>query len=262
MGLILHCGAEAIDRNALAAIPTPAPMGPRHKPVPYGDFVNLVDDSLRNVGLAIVDEQYGALKDGARMFGLMEVRSLLQPANDDFALMVGLRASHDQSLARGLVVGSRVFVCDNLAFAGDVSINTKQTTYIEDRLPGMVYEAVQTVPGHFEVQTQRFGAYQERELKPRWGDAALIEMVRRDVLNPSQVGKAIQEWDKPSYEAHEDAGRTVWRLMQAVTETLKAPIDPETNLPTRAAAPVAMERTVRMTRFLDEICGFDLKAAA
>ena len=259
MSLMLHCGAEPMTRQAIDLLPTPEAMGARHNPVPYGDFIDLTTSALNHVGLKIKDEQFGALKDGGRFFGLME----LEPAfgsSDDFGLMVGLRASHDQSLARGLVVGSRVFVCDNLAFSGEVKISTKQTTNIMDRLPGMVYQAVETIPGHFEVQEHRFEAYKDREIKPRWGDAALVEMIRRGVLSPSAMGKAMLEWDKPSHEEHAQYGHSVWRLQNAVTEALKAPIDALTNRPTRANAPAVMEKTVRMTRFLDEIAGFDLVA--
>lgn len=261
--LLLHCGADSVTRDRMYDVPTPPPMGPRHHPVPYSDFIDLTADALDSVGLRVIDEQYGLLKDGSRMFGLMELGGKFQTSGQDFGLMLGLRASHDQSIARGLVIGSRVFVCDNLAFSGEVSISTKQTTNIESRLPGMVYEAVQTLPNHFEVQAQRFDAYKGRELKPRWGDAALVEMVRRDVLSGSGLGKALVEWDNPSHEEHEQYGYSAWRLMQAVTEALKAPRDEEGN-PTRPAAPVAMAKTVRMTQFLDEICGFeaDLRIAA
>jgi hypothetical protein len=249
-----------MTRNEIAAIPTPAPMGARHKPVPYGDFIDLTQDALDHVGLAVRDEQYGALKDGKRFFGLLEVAPKFADADERFGLMVGLRASHDQSFARGLVVGSRVFVCDNLAFSGEISINTKQTLNITDRLPGMVYNAVETIPGHFEVQHKRFDRYREVELAPKDGDHALIEMVRRDVLSGSALGKALEEWDHPTYEEHAEDGMSVWRLMQAVTHALKAPVDPETKLPTRPAAPMAMEKTVRMTRFLDEVADFKLAA--
>ena len=256
MSLMLHCGAEAIDRHQLAVIPTPAPMGPHHKPVPYRDFIDLTTQALDSVGLTVVDEQYGALRDGARMFGLMEVQAKAAANDRDFGLMVGLRASHDQSLARGLVVGSRVFVCDNLAFSGEVQISTKQTTNIEARLPGMVYEAVESLPGHFAVQDARFDRYRDFEMRRTWGDAALAELVRRSVLSGAAFSKALREWDTPSHEEHAENGFSAWRLMQAVTEAIKAPKDDE-GRPTRAAAPAAMEKTVRMTSFLDEITQFD-----
>lgn len=262
MSLMLHCGAQAIDRPALAAVPTPPPMGPRHKPVPYADFVDLASDALNHVGLRVTDEKFGTLADGSRFFGLMEVAPIAAPANDrDFGLMVGLRASHDQSFARGLVVGSRVFVCDNLAFSGEVSVNTKQTLHIEDRLPAMVYQAVESLPQQFAIQDARFDAYKARQFKSRWGDAALVEMIRRKVLTGSSMARALTEWDTPTYEEHAEGGHTLWRLMQSVTEALKVPVDEETGYPNRPAAPMAMERTVRMTRFLDELAGFDVVQA-
>ena len=258
MSLILHCGADSISRQELALVPTPPAMGPRHHPVAYSDFVDLVADSLDLIGLRVIDERYGLLKDGSRFFGLMEAQPIHGLVERDYSLMIGLRGSHDQSLARALVAGSRVFVCDNLAFSGEVSISTKQTTYIERRLPGMVLNAVKGLDGVFQVQDARFAAYKGFQIKPRIGDAAITEMVRREVINPSQVGRVIREWDKPAHEEHEQYGWSLWRMHNAVTEALKAPID-EHGMPTRAGAPVAMERTMGLVRLLDEIAHFDPK---
>lgn len=259
MSLFLHCGADPMTRSQIDALETPAPLGKRHRPVAHGEFIELVTDALANSGLTVKDEQYGAYKDGNRFFGLMELTPIMADAPGDFGLMVGLRGSHDRTIARGLVIGSRVFVCDNLAFSGEIEISTKQTLNVWDRLPGMVHEAVGTLPGQFELQEARFDEYKRKELTSETGDAALVEMIRRDIITGSNLARALKEWDEPSHEEHAET-RSAWRLMQAVTESLKAPIDPETNRPTRAAAPAAMERTVRMTRFLDEVC--DFKAAA
>ena len=49
------------------------------------------------------------------MFGLLE-------ANHDFdgiRFAIGLRNANDKSMRLGMVAGYRVFVCDNMAFAGD-----------------------------------------------------------------------------------------------------------------------------------------------
>jgi hypothetical protein len=255
MSLLLHCGSQPIDRQQLAAIPTPPPLGPRHHPYPYGEYVDRVEDGLQTVGLRVVDEQYGALKDGARFFGLMEVEPVFKTERD-YALIVGLRGSHDQTFPRGLVAGSRVFVCDNLAFSGEIKVTTRQTTNIERRLPGLILNAVRDLEGIFQVQDARFQTYRNFELKPRWGDAAITELVRRQVINASQVGRVISEWDEPSHEEHAEDGHTLWRMHNAVTEALKMPTD-DNGMPTRAAAPMAMTRTVGLTGFLDEIAGFN-----
>jgi len=215
-----------------------------------------VQDALSTVGLSVVDEQYGALKDGARFFGLMEVRPAYGD-DRDYGLVVGLRGSHDQSFPRGLVAGSRVFVCDNLCFSGEIRVTTRQTTHIERRLPGLILSAVQNLQGVFEVQDARFKEYRRTELKPRWGDAAITELVRRQVINPTQVGRVIQEWDEPSHEEHAEDGHSVWRLHNAVTEAVKAPVD-DRGMPLRANAPMAMERTIGLTQFLDEVVGFQV----
>lgn len=254
MSLMLHCGAQPVTRANLAALPLPEARGRYHKPAPYIDFVESVGAALQHVGLEITAEQFGLTKGADRFFGLMEVAPMIETERD-FALMVGLRGSHDQSLPRGLAVGSRVFVCDNLAFTGSVTLHTKQTTHMADRLPGMVLEAVETIPGLFEVQDRRYAKYKQTELKPRWGDAALIELVRREVLTPSQLGTAIQEWDEPSHEEHLENGKTLWTLHNAVTEAIKAPVDEE-GRPTRSTLLTNMNRTVGLTRFFDEVAGF------
>jgi hypothetical protein len=248
-GLILHAGAQAIDRFALGQLPQPKPLGPRHNPLPFAEDVRLVTEELAQHGLVSTDEAFGVTytKDGdpARFFGVLELAS----ERTDHSLVVGLRGSYDQSISRGLAVGSRVFVCDNLAFSGEVTYQTKQTTHIADRLPRMIAEAALKVPALAELQNVRFDKYRLAEIKPRWGDAALVELVRREVLNSQTFLRAVQEWDQPSHEEHAEDGFTAWRLHNAVTEAIKAR-DPE-----RPNVLPVWDRTIKLTRFLDEVVG-------
>ena len=255
MSLLLHTGSKSIDRNELARVVTPPGLGRFHKPYPFIDYVEKVEDSLAHAGLRVVDEGFGTSNDDQLFFGLLEVESIRGLCNQvpevtDYRLEVGLRGSHNQRLPRGLAIGSRVLVCDNLCFSGEIAFATKQTTYLEKRLPGLIYDAVQTLPGQFEVQENRFETYRHTELKPRWGDAILVELVRRDCLNPSQIRRAIREWDEPSHEEHAQDGHTLWRLHNAYTEALK-PAGGE-----RANVLPAWNRTVPATRFFDEVAGF------
>lgn len=257
MSLMLHAGAHSVTRNQLADLPVPQALGSRHFIRPFADDVNLITDYLGAEGLTIVDEAYGVKNDAkgmpAQFFGAIEVRGRALegeyiPASG-YGLTIGVRGAYDQSLPRGLAIGSRVFVCDNLAFSGEINIATKQTLNIGSRLPGMLRAAVARIPAYAEHQQQRFDLYRNHELKPRIGDAALVEMVRRGVLNPSQVGKAIEEWDSPSHAEHAENGYSVWRLQQAVTEAIK-PANRERN-----AIPATWNRTIAMTQFLDDIVG-------
>lgn len=252
MSLMLHAGANAIDRSALAALPIPAPLGPRHVVRPFIDDVEVITDLMRANGLRIKEEAFGITgtqDDPKRFFGVLEcVLEGEHLTADEYALAIGIRGSYDQTLPRGVAVGSRVFVCDNLAFSGEINLSTRQTTHIGKRIPEMLARAVGDIPRLAQHQAQRFDGYRNTEIKPRWGDAALIELFRRDVLNTNTLARAVKEWDEPSHPEHIADGRTVWTLHNAVTEAIK---------PTEGRANVlpAWEKTRKMTQFLDEVCG-------
>lgn len=257
MGLLLHAGAHAITRDDLAALPLPAARGPRHVIRPFIEDVELVDTFLKRSGFTIKEEAYG-VKTGndnlpTQFFGAIEIRSTALSGEylpaEPFALTVGIRGSYDQTLPRGLAVGSRVFVCDNLAFSGEVSVYAKQTTNIGARIAGLLEAAVAEVPVLAEHQTKRFEAYRNYSITKFKGDAILVECVRLGILNPSDIGKAIAEWDEPSHPEHATEGKTVWTLFNAITEAIK-PANTD-----RAHVLSAWNRTVPLTQHLDKGIG-------
>ena len=251
--LLLHCGSSYVSRSELAALPVPEARGPRHVVRPFADDVELTLDYFRDNGIQVEAEAYGVKRDAdglpIQFFGVVQVRLQGILGARDYGLMVGLRGSYDQSLARGLAVGSRVFCCDNLAFSGEITLTTKQTTRISQRLPVMLRDAVAQIPVLAEQQHRRFDAYRNAALTKAEGDHILVELVRREALAPSLLGRAIIEWDEPRHVEHAEAGRTLWRLHNAVTEAIK-PANPG-----RAAVPGAWVRTRAMTMLLDEHLG-------
>lgn len=248
-GLMLHCGAAAISRNDLANLPVPAPMGSRHVCRPYIDDVELVERELDQYGLRVVDEAYGVTHDAGRFFGVLECAPIEGEIVDDYSMMVGLRGSWDQTMSRGLALGSRTFVCDNLAFSGEVVIKTRQTTFIGERLPDMMRDAVSKIPAMADHQRIRFDNYKATQITQRQGDAAIIELVRRKIVNPSIVGRIQEEWDNPSHPEHAAFGWSAWRLYQAVTESMK-PTNKD-----RFAIPALWERTIPLSDFMDGVAG-------
>lgn len=268
MSLCLHAGAHHIDRAALAALPVPPAMGSRHVIRPFIADVEMIDGYLNDHGFILTDQSFGVkTNDGVptQFFGAMEIKARTYECGDgrtdyipaatakaddkSFALTIGLRGSYDQTLPRGIAVGSRVFVCDNLAFSGEVSVYAKQTTNIGTRIEALLKDAISRIPAMAEQQTQRFDAYRNYTLSKQRGDAALIECVRLGILNAKDIGKAIKEWDEPSHVEHSAEGRTAWTLFNSVTEAIK-PANPE-----RAHILSAWERTIPLTNYLDRGVG-------
>ncbi len=239
-----------VTYDRLAAMPTPAPMGAFHRPVGFGDFLELVKHRLDRAGITIEHEEYVLDETGQTFFGAMQlgVDGFSRP---DMHITLGVRGSHNQKIPRGLCLGSQVIVCSNLCFNGDLAtMQTKQTKNIWSRLPDMVSRAVDQIPQMSQRENRRADAYHEFALPSRAGDAALVELHRRGALTASQIGRAVVEWDTPSFDEHAADGHTAWRLLQAVTEVQK-PTGNNVNMDT------VRQRTAVATDFIDSFVGLD-----
>jgi hypothetical protein len=136
--LMLHTGAQAVEYDGLRQLPIPDATD-THVPIPHYSVVDMVKYSLGFFGHEIVEENYGVTPDGARFFGVLSLRS----EYGDYTDTVGLRNSHDKRFPIGISFGSRVFVCDNLAFNGDHVIKRKHTANAKRDLPGLVAGVVE-----------------------------------------------------------------------------------------------------------------------
>lgn len=250
MTLLLHCGSLAVSPEELRVLPTPPAMGARHVIRPFYEDINILKSQLNNVGGVIEEEAYG-VRSGTyyprQFFGVLGVKFFGVYTDSSYQIVVGVRGSYDQSIPRGVAMGSRVFVCDNLSFSGEVEVKTKQTTNIGERLPGLLAKAVEKLPNLAEFQQLKFDKYRNFQLNPVEADAMMVELVRRGAILPSSIGKILQEWDMPSHEEHSEQGRSLWRFHNAVTEGSK-PAGHD-----RAGIPQLWGRTQVMTQFFDEI---------
>src|SRR3970282_1578502 len=117
MTLFVHRGGWEATKADLAAVPVPAPPESYH-PVPYGRFIEEVELHVPRFGLKVESEAFALAREGAQMFGVLTCANG-EPARD-YALAIGARSSYDKSLAVSLTAGVRVWICDNLAFSGEV----------------------------------------------------------------------------------------------------------------------------------------------
>lgn len=219
LNLMLHCGAHEADRNEVAASITPDPTDTWH-PIPHARLLNQVESTLAGVGLNVVSEAHALGRDGDRYFGLIELRN--GDAHDDYALIAGIRNSHDQSYPAGLVIGSGVFVCDNLAFSGEINFARKHTRFIDRDLPELVQAAVGRLGEMRHKQDERIAAYKAKRLADRDAHHLMVQLVDSGTLPVTRLPVALREYREPSHEQFlVDGKRTAWTLMNATTEALK-----------------------------------------
>ena len=153
-----------------------------------------------------------------------------------------------------------MFVCDNLAFSGEIKIGRRHTKHIHDELPALVAGAMRQVVVHQAWQDQRYDAYKGTELSSSDAVDLLVDFHRvHGILPWGAVLCAIEEWHEPSFKDHAAHGATVWRLMNAVTEVLKPKKIRARNFG-RGREPEAAvwenpTRTIEMHRILDDLAG-------
>ena len=142
MGLMMSEG-KFVGRDEIALVQTPEATA-SWKPVPHTEVIDAVTDVVRAHNWQILDEQYGLARDGQRMFGFMRIN---KTSSAEWSRCIGIRNSHDQSIAVGLAAGLCVKVCSNLMLGGSMVLKRRHTSRIE--LNGLVLEAIDELDNEF-----------------------------------------------------------------------------------------------------------------
>lgn len=221
MDLMLHSGGAHVDRNQLNLSETPIPTR-TWTPIPHWQLVDEVERALSATGFNIVNQEHALARKDARYFGLFEITN--GKNSEDYNTVVGLRNSHDKSFPAGLVIGSGVFVCDNLCFSREIKFGRRHTSNIVRDLPVLVDAAVGRINGMRISQDARIAAYREAELTQSLSDHLLIELLRARVVTSTKIPKILKEYENPRHHELRAEGDTVWRLFNAVTEFMKGSV--------------------------------------
>lgn len=234
MSLMLHAGAQPIDYNGLRALPTP-PATETHVPIAHHRVVDLAAYSLSYFGHEVVERHFGVTEDGMRFFGVMTLRS----PYGDYADTIGLRNSHDKSFPVGIAFGSRVFICDNIAFSGDYTIKRKHTVKAKHDLPGLIGEIIEPLAIRRDEQAKTIARYKATRVDQAVADHAIMSMYRQGIIPVTRIADVHDQFVRP---AHDWGGETAWRLFNAATFALTGKVIEQSDL------------TPRLHRIVDAVC--------
>ena len=213
--LILHKGARPVERSELQLVEAPPPTETWF-PIRHSHVLETVEQTLGNAGFGIVRSQYGLSQDNARFFGTLDLST---PITEGVSLTVGVRNSTDKTFPIGLVAGSRVFVCDNLAFNSEIYVSKKHTRFGKDRFDEGISQALTALGQFRQVEALRIEHYRGAELPEDRAAATLLHAFEQGVLSSRTLPDAIEEWRHPKLD--DFAPRTAWSLFNAITSALK-----------------------------------------
>lgn len=214
--LILHAGGWTANEADINAIEIPERTS-TYTPIPHGRVVEHLRKLLPQHGMKLDSLKLGLANSGKRMFGVADVTN--GTGQPDWGIAIGIRNSYDKSFALNLCAGSRVFVCDNLAFHGEVMMRRRHVGLLDTELPSLVNDLIYGVAvfkGEVEVQVNRLkGA----EVNDRFAHDIVCRALRAGVVPAQAVPSVLNEWHEPKHEAF--APRTAWSLFNAFTEVAK-----------------------------------------
>lgn len=237
------CGS--VTRNALEGVVLP-PATETYQPIKHSWLLDQLEEQLATMGIGFAEQHHGISHDGARYFGVIHLEGLA--GNETQMPIMGVRNSLDKRFGAQVCFGNQVMVCANLCFWGTYMLGRKHTTHIMRDLPEIIAQTLVGIPAMNQMQGSRFEQYQNTIIAPADADHLIIEMLRKNAINPARIGKVVDEWDNPTFDHGGD--RSVWRLFNATTQALKG-----ANIHEMPA------RTEALTAVCDDAAGFSVNDA-
>lgn len=211
--LIMEEG-KYVGRDEIARIDTPSSTV-SWKPVPHIDVIEAVTKVIKAHDWEIEGEKFGLAREGQKMFGVIEISRSSSP---EWRRCIGLRNSHDKSLAVGLSAGIMVLVCSNLAFGGTTVIKRKHTSRFE--LTDLIDRAVASLEDDFLMTETVCEDLKDEYLKDDdEARSCIVHAAELGVINSSDILPVYREFKEPSHEEFREPTR--WSLLNAFTETVK-----------------------------------------
>ena len=193
-----------------------------YMPLPHQQLVSMVRDELEAADLNVVQESHVMWRNGLRYFGLMQVNNPKIDSSES-AMIVGIRNSYDKSLPAMITSGNQVFICDNLAFNGEIVLGRKHTKNIFEDLGNLVKSAMDVLFKNWDVHFKRMDAYKSYDL----GDMQAHDLIAKAFIDgaiaKTQVADVIDQWHRPNHAEFND--RNLYRLHSAFTESWKGRLD-------------------------------------
>lgn len=217
MSLLVHRGGEIVTRDDLALIEVPEATD-TYVPVPHNHLADTLSTIGQDIlkGFTLSKEQYALAREGNQLFGVLVFRQ----DHSELGLSIGFRNSYDKSMAIGIAIGAEVFVCDNLALTGDITVLRKHTANVWASLEDTAISTLYRSQRNFEKIVEDSVSMKGRAIDNSDAFKMIGLLFGNGVLTPRQLPVVKKEWLNPSYEDFRP--RTQWSFYNACTEALKS----------------------------------------
>jgi hypothetical protein len=203
-----------ITREQVFAVPTPSATA-TYSPLSHADLITSVLEQMDKRGLAIKDERYSFNKGGQQMFGAFTIDG----GHGEQDMQIGFRNSYDKSMQVGLVAGSRVIVCSNMMFRGDIKTMMMHRGDVVSEVTKTVDNVVASLESNFKTILKDSSKLKEVTVDPTIIAHVLGELFFQESLVTSTQLNVIKNELKLM---NNFGNETMWDIYNHTTEALKS----------------------------------------
>jgi hypothetical protein len=213
--LMSHVDTDIVNRRELEVLPAPVSTE-TFKPIPHIELVEMLELVLLQNQIRIEEERFALRRDGSVLFGVFQ---LAYGETADGQAALGLRTANNKTMSIQLCAGLSVFVCDNLAFRGDmIALRRKHTSGLNLRTE--LAGAVLRFQEHFGRLAAEVELLKERALRDLEAKALIHDAFAGGLMPVRFLPDVSKSYFEP--ELKEFAPRTAWSLHNAFTGAAKA----------------------------------------
>ena len=198
-------------------------------PIPHFDLVTALEGQLKAHGISIVKEQFAVQK--AKLFGVIDTD---YQVTEEGGAAIGVRTANDKSLALQLAIGHRIFICDNMAFHGDLIALKRKHTANLDLHTEFATGIGRYVNGYAKLQ-ENIDWWKERTVSKERGKQLIYDIFTQKIVPVRLFHPVCTVWERQE-------AKTFWNLHNVFTGHIKA-LKP---------AP-AFTATLKLTRFFEKV---------
>jgi len=226
MNGLSHASSNLVTLDQLRQLPTPPSLGRFHRPVPHHELMEEVNAGLLRQGVAVLDHQMAVSKDGAKLFGVLQLDAdhkspPVSPSEEGRGMALGIRSANDQSFRIEMVVGQTVFVCDNMCFSGDIlALSRKHTIGVQ--LAEEIDKGLDRYFSQAEVLKAQIAQLEETHMPMYLAKEVIFDAVIESALPARFMRPVASNFFHPEDAWTDCHPNTAWGLHNAFTRAIRS----------------------------------------
>ena len=214
-----------IDVAGLNTLPEPKILGPRHRPLPHHRFARVIDDTLADNGLEVVERDIEISHGGNRIFGTyrLEAPAHIRAAGEKLPgkvdPMLGFKNSVDQIFCGRVAMAGKVFNCSNGMWIMEqgFEVTRKNTLHAESGLRDLMRSMVDRYWQKFGTVLENQSVLANNHIHDREAHHLICEAQRAGITAHSHAGRVLDAWHDQPFDWGD---KSLWRLHNCHTYVL------------------------------------------